>query len=70
VLAPRGTPNAVVGPLHEAIARVVKQPEMRERLSTQGYDPLGNSSAEFAAYLRAEVGKWAKVVKDAGMRAD
>jgi tripartite-type tricarboxylate transporter receptor subunit TctC len=70
VLAPRGTPTAVIASLHDAIARVVKQPEMRERLTTQGYDPLGNSPAEFAGYLRAEVGKWAKVVRDSGLRAD
>lgn len=70
ILAPRGTPAAVIATLHEAIARVVKQPEMRERLVSQGYDPLGNSPAEFAGYLRAEVGKWAKVVKDSGLRAD
>jgi tripartite-type tricarboxylate transporter receptor subunit TctC len=70
VLAPRGTPAAIIASLHEAIVRVVKQPEFRERLITQGYDPLGNSPAEFAGYLRAEVGKWAKVVKESGLRAD
>jgi tripartite-type tricarboxylate transporter receptor subunit TctC len=49
---------------------VVKQPEIRERLVSQGYDPLANTPVEFSAYLRAEVAKWAKVIKQRGMRVD
>jgi tripartite-type tricarboxylate transporter receptor subunit TctC len=70
VLAPRATPPAVVKQLHEAIARVVKRPEIRERLVGQGYDPVANTPEEFSAYLRAEVAKWSKVIRERGMRVD
>jgi tripartite-type tricarboxylate transporter receptor subunit TctC len=70
VLAPRATPPTVVKQLHEAIARVVKQPEHRERLIGQGYEPVANTPDEFSAYLRAEVAKWSKVIRDRGMRVD
>jgi tripartite-type tricarboxylate transporter receptor subunit TctC len=70
VLAPQGTPVAVIRPLHEAMARVLKQSDIRERLVSQGYDPLANTPAEFSAYLRAEVAKWAKVIRERGMRVD
>lgn len=70
VLAPRATPSAVVNQLHESIARVVKQPENRERLIGQGYDPVANTPDEFGAYLRAEVTRWSKVIRDRGMRVD
>jgi tripartite-type tricarboxylate transporter receptor subunit TctC len=52
------------------MARVMKQPENRERLIAQGYDPLANTPDEFSAYLRAEVAKWSKVIKARGMRVD
>lgn len=70
VVATGGTPRAVVNQLHAAIVRAVSSAANRERLTAQGYDPLGNSQAEFADYLRAETGKWAKVVKDSGIRTD
>lgn len=57
VLAPRGTAAPVVKQLHEARARVMKQPENRERLIAQGYDPLANTPDEFSTYFRAEVAK-------------
>jgi len=70
VLAPRGTPNENVLQLHSAIAQALKSPEARERLTAQGYDPVGNTPAQFAAYLRAELMKWSKLIKDSAMRAE
>lgn len=70
VLVPRATSPAVVKQLHQAIARVVKQPDIRERLSGQGYDPVANTPDEFSAYLRAEVVKWSKVIRERGMLVD
>ena len=70
ILAPRGTSTATVNQLYTAIAAALKAPEVRERLISQGYDPLHNTPDQFTTYLRAEVTKWAKLVKDAGMRPE
>ena len=69
-IAPSGTPPAVVEKLNQEIVRIVRSPEVNERLTAQGFDPLGNTSAEFATYLRTEVDKWAKVIKQSGLRAE
>ena len=70
VVTRRATPRVVIEQLHVAIARIIQMPEIRERLTTQGYDPLGNTPAQFADYLRAELDKWAQVVKETGLRAE
>jgi tripartite-type tricarboxylate transporter receptor subunit TctC len=69
VLAPAGTPREIVTRLHDVIARLLKTPEMTERLLADGADPVGSTPDEFAAYIRAETAKWAKVVKASGMQA-
>ena len=64
------TSRARVEGLHAAIARAVNAPDVKEKLIAQGYDPLANTPAEFSIYLKAEVAKWAKVVKDSSLKAD
>ena len=63
-------PAAIVGKLHTAIIAALKRPEVEEQLKRQGMDTLGTSSAEFAAYLKSETEKWAKVVKSANIKPD
>lgn len=70
VVATGGTPHAVVEKLNREIVRIVRNPEVRERLANQGFDPMGNSPEEFAVYLRSELRKWAQIVKESGARAD
>ena len=70
VVATAGTPRAVIEKLNREIVRIVQAPDMKERLISQGYDPIGNSPQEFAAYLRSEFVKWQKVVKQTGIRVD
>ena len=70
VVATAGTPRTVIEKLNREIVRIVRAPDMKERLISQGYDPIGNSPEEFAAYLRTEFLKWQKVVRQAGLRAD
>ena len=70
VLAPAGTPHEIIRRLHGDIVRLLRTAEVRERLSGDGADPVGSSPEEFAAFLRAETAKWAKVVKDAGIKPE
>jgi len=70
VLAPARTPAAAVERLHGDIVRILAQPEFRERLQAQGFDPVGSSPEEFRAFIRSEIAKWGKVVRDAGIRPE
>jgi tripartite-type tricarboxylate transporter receptor subunit TctC len=65
VLAPAGTPRDVVNRLNAELVRIVKMPDTQERLSSQGAEPVGSSPEQFDAFLRSEVAKWGKVIRDA-----
>jgi tripartite-type tricarboxylate transporter receptor subunit TctC len=67
VVAPLGTPQAVIGRLHKEIAAMVRRQEIIERLQTLGIEPEGNTPAEFARQIRSEIETWAKVVKIANV---
>jgi tripartite-type tricarboxylate transporter receptor subunit TctC len=69
-LVPAGTPKAVVTRLHAESVKLLKLPDVRERLDAAGFDAIGSSSAEFSTYIRTEIDKWRKVVRAAGVRAD
>ncbi len=70
LLAPAGTPRDIIGRLNSEVARALREPDARERLYTIGAEPMDNTPEEFAAYIAAEMAKWSKVVKTAGIRAD
>ena len=70
VLAPVGTPREIVNKLQSEVARILVLPEVKERLSADGADPVGNRPEEFAAYIRAELGKWGKVVNAGGIKLE
>ncbi len=67
MLAPAKTPSDIINRLQAEIARGMKTSAVRERLTAMGADPSGNTPEEFAAFLRSEIAKWAKVVKAAGL---
>jgi tripartite-type tricarboxylate transporter receptor subunit TctC len=69
-LAPRGTPRAIIDKLHTDIAKAMASPEIRERITNDGGDATVRGPKEFAALIPIELAKWAKVVKDAGVRID
>ena len=70
VLAPAGTPPAVVSRLHDEIVKVLQQPAVREQISNLGADPSPSTPEQFGAYIRSEIAKWAKVVKAADMKPE
>jgi tripartite-type tricarboxylate transporter receptor subunit TctC len=70
LLAPAATPRNIVVKLSEGVSTAIAQPDVRERLLAGGLEPAGTTPDDFAAYLRAEVAKWAKVIRAAGIRAD
>jgi tripartite-type tricarboxylate transporter receptor subunit TctC len=69
VLAPAGTPAAVMTRLHQAVGKAMTAPETREKFE-DGLIPLSSTSDEFAAYLKQEVIKWGNVVKASGVKAN
>lgn len=66
VLAPARTPPALVKRLHQEYAKALKAPAVRDPLTRDGVDPVGNSPEEFSAYIRSELAKWGNVVKASG----
>jgi tripartite-type tricarboxylate transporter receptor subunit TctC len=70
MLAPAGTPNSIVMRLNTEAMKALQMREVQELLIRQGMDPVGSTPAEFDAYLRSEIAKWTRVVKDAGIKAD
>ena len=65
VLVPAGTPRPIVDLLQAEIARIVNLPDVRDKMLAMGLEPDGMSPAEFAAYIKADVAKWKKVIADA-----
>ena len=70
LFVPVGTPPAIVDRLNAAVAAVLAQPDLKERLAGLGFEPDGGSPGEFARYISAEVRKWAKVIRETGARAE
>ncbi|HTF13308.1 MAG TPA: tripartite tricarboxylate transporter substrate binding protein [Burkholderiales bacterium] len=70
VFLPAGTPLPVVHKLNEAINRAIQAPDFRERLDANAFDPLGGSQQQFAEYVKVEIAKWRKVVRETGARPD
>lgn len=68
IVAPAGTPPAVVAKLHDTVVESLKTAEVKDKLASQGAILVGNTPDEFAAYIRAEVTKWADVVKVSGAK--
>lgn len=70
VSLPKGSPPAVVKRLHAVFTQALKVPEVRERLIGQGFDIIGSSPEEFDAFVRAEIQRWSKVVKESRATVD
>jgi tripartite-type tricarboxylate transporter receptor subunit TctC len=68
ILAPAGTPKIIVSRLHDEIVKVVRSPEFGKMLVSEGATAVGNTPREFDAIIRADIAKWAKILKDSGTR--
>jgi tripartite-type tricarboxylate transporter receptor subunit TctC len=69
-LVPRATPSETVSTLNALIVKAVKSPDLTTRFTEQGADIIASTPAEFAGHIKAELARWAKVVKESGIRAE
>jgi tripartite-type tricarboxylate transporter receptor subunit TctC len=67
LMAPAGTPPEIVDVLSRAVAAVVAPPDFRERLNALGFDPVAGTPVEFSDWLKLEIAKWGKVIRDANI---
>jgi tripartite-type tricarboxylate transporter receptor subunit TctC len=70
MLAPAGTPVAVVAKLYDAVGEVLKTSDMRDKLLAQGLEPVGSTPADFTATIAAEIPKWRRVVGATGVKVE
>jgi tripartite-type tricarboxylate transporter receptor subunit TctC len=70
LLAPAATSKEIIVKIHTDVLRVLKLPDVRERIASQGADIVGNSPAEFATFIAAESAKYARIIKQAGVKLD
>ena len=67
LVVPAGTPSEIIDTLHRALVAILSAPEFKDRLAALGFEPVANSPAQFADWLKAEIAKWAKVIRDANI---
>lgn len=70
LLAPKATPPFIIQRLNREIAALVQQPDLKKQLAAEGGEPVGNTPEEFARWLKVEIAKWTKVVKEANIRVE
>ena len=69
LMAPAGTPGAIVELLHRETVKVLAQPDVRRKMNDLGLDVIGGTPAEFATAIERETPRWARVIKQAGIKA-
>jgi tripartite-type tricarboxylate transporter receptor subunit TctC len=70
LLTTAGTPQPVIDKIYNEVVRIMKLPEAKERMANVGFEIVGSTPAEFAQLIRAEIPKWTKIVREAGIRAE
>jgi tripartite-type tricarboxylate transporter receptor subunit TctC len=70
LLAPAATPPAIIKRIHAETTRILKQPDVTEQLLAQGADSIGNSPQELEKFLRTEIERWTKVIRQANIRSE
>ena len=70
VAAPAGTPRAIIMRIHNDMAKAIATTDVKEKMLAQGMDAVSRTPDEFSAYIKSEIGKWAKVIKAAGVKQE
>ena len=70
IVVPAKTPPAIVNKLNQDLVRVLALPDVREKMLTQGMEPVSRAPEAFSSYVQSEIAKWAKVVKASGAKPD
>jgi len=70
LFVPRGTPRAIVNQLHAETVKALAAPDLKERLAAMSAEPGGESPEKFAVFVKAEIRKWAKIAKEAGLKVE
>ena len=70
LLAPAGTPRAIVDLVYREVLKVVALPDVKERFAQLGFDVVANTPDQFAAQIKTEIEKWAKVIRDAKIKVE
>ena len=70
LLAPAKTPRAIIERLHKEVVLVLQQPDVIKRFAADGADPVDSTPKEFGAHIKSEIEKWARVIKEAGIKGE
>jgi tripartite-type tricarboxylate transporter receptor subunit TctC len=70
ILTPAAVPREIVARLHTEIVRVLALPDIKARFADQGADVASNTPEQFAAYIKSEIAKWGKLIKELGVKAE
>src|ERR1044071_2553841 len=70
IVAPAKTPEPILNKLNAEMVRMLKEPDVKQRLDTLAFTPVGGTRAEFAAFIKSEIAKWGKAVKESGAKAE
>jgi tripartite-type tricarboxylate transporter receptor subunit TctC len=70
VIGPASLPQPILTRLHEELVKILNQPDVRSRIESDGSEPVGSSPEEFRRFMRADMDKWAKLVKESGAKLD
>lgn len=70
ILAPAGTPRPLINSIHAATMKILQMPDLRDSFAKQGLEVVGSTPEEFGAFIKSEIAKWTKVVRESGARID
>ena len=70
VMAPAGLPKDLLGKIHGDLVKALKQPDVQQRFAAEGGDATPNTPEQFAAFIRSEITKWSKAVRESGAKVE